>query len=201
MKNNVSLILNIVLLLAVGFLYFQVFGNKKTGAATEAENDDKRLTVAYINADSILLNYEVFRKQSEVLAQKEKDADADLQTKGGQFEREMQQVQQKMQQGLLAPNQVQQEQQRLARRQQQLMQERDQVAQSLMQESQALNQMLQDNLMAELEKVKVAEGYDMILSYSEGGQILLIDDSLDITSRVLKALNALPDSASKPDGE
>jgi len=192
MKNNVSLILNIVLLLAVGFLYFQVFSNKSASTASQAESGDEQLSVAYVNADSILLNYEAFRKKSEALAQRERDADADLQAKGGQFEREMQQVQQKMQQGLLAPNQIQQEQQRLARRQQQLIQERDQVAQTLMQESQELNKMLQDNLMAELEKVKEEEGYDLILSYTEGGQILLANDSMDITERILEALNALP---------
>ena len=126
MKNNILIILNIILILAVGFLYFQVFSNQ--GSAAES-SESEELSVAYINSDSILLNYEAFREQSEALAQKERDADADLQAKGSQFEREMQQVQQRMQQGLLAPNQIQQEQQRLARKQQQLMQERDQVAQ------------------------------------------------------------------------
>jgi len=198
MKNNILIILNIILILAVGFLYFQVFSNQ-VSAAESSESEE--LSVAYINSDSILLNYEAFREQSEALAQKERDADADLQAKGSQFEREMQQVQQRMQQGLLAPNQIQQEQQRLARKQQQLMQERDQVAQSLMQETQALNQMLQDNLMNELEKIKQEEGYDMIFSYAQGGQILLANDNMDITDRVLKALNALPEEESTPDEE
>ncbi len=33
-------------------------------------------------------------------------------------------------------------------------------------------------------------GYDYILSYSRGGQILLANDSLDITKQVLDLLNA-----------
>ncbi|HNE28198.1 MAG TPA: hypothetical protein PLW66_03475, partial [Saprospiraceae bacterium] len=33
-------------------------------------------------------------------------------------------------------------------------------------------------------------GYDYILSYSRGGQILLANDSLDITNEVLQLLNA-----------
>lgn len=196
--KNLSLILNIVLFLAVGFLYIQFYSGKSDKATGENQDETTEagpLKIAYINADSVLLKYEYFRTQSEILAQKEKEADASLQAKGRAFEREMQQVQQKMQQGLLAPSDIQKEEQRLGQKQQQLVQERDQVAQSLLQESQKVNKILQDNLMGELNKIKDAEGYDLILSYTAGGQVLLADESMDITERVLTALNAIDPAA------
>lgn len=192
--KNISLILNIVLLIAVIILYAKVFGGKSTPTGetsrSAAATDSKPLKIAYVNADTLLANYTFFREQSEILSKKEQDADANLQAKGRAFEREMQQVQQKVQQGLLAPNEIEREQQRLGQKQQQLLAEREQISRTLLEEGQKINDELQKELLEKLEALKTAEGYDFIMSYAAGGQILVANDSLDITRRVLEQLNA-----------
>ncbi len=198
--KNISLVLNIVLLLAVIFLYIKVFSGNKTNASageTKAAAVEGTLKIAYVNADSLLANYAYFKQKSEELAKKEKDADASLQAKGRAFEREMQTAQQKVQQGLLAPNEIEREQQRLAQKQQQLLTEREQITQALLTESQKLNEELQKEVLDRLKAIKEAEGYDFILSYAAGGQILVANDSLDITKKVLEALNAQKEEAKK----
>ncbi|MDX1943134.1 MAG: OmpH family outer membrane protein [Saprospiraceae bacterium] len=191
--KNISLVLNIILLIAVAVLYGIVLSGKKSQTAnsgTSQTASGEALKIAYVNADSLLTNYTAFKTQSEALAKKEKDADASLQAKGRAFEKEMQQAQQKVQQGLLAPNEIEKEQQRLGLKQQQLLAEREQVSRALLEEGQKLNEALQKDLLEKLKTLKEQEGYDFIFSYAAGGQILSVNDSLDITKKVLELLNA-----------
>lgn len=191
--KNISLILNIILLIAVAILYGIVLSGRKSqpsNSDTSQTASGETLKIAYVNADSLLTNYTAFKEQSEALAKKEKDADASLQAKGRAFEKEMQAAQQKVQQGLLAPNQIEQEQQRLGQKQQQLMAEREQISRALLEEGQKLNEALQKDLLDKLKIIKEEEGYDFIFSYAAGGQILSVNDSLDITKKVLELLNA-----------
>lgn len=191
--NNILLTLNILLLLAVGFLYVKIFSSGAPSSATKVvdiPSEGKPLKIAFINTDTLLAKYEYFKQKSEELAKKEKDADAGLQAKGRAFEREMQQAQQKVEQGLMAPNEIQREQQRLAQKQQQLMSEREQISRSLLEQGQKLQEELQKEVLGKLKEIKEVEGYDFILSYTAGGQILVANDSLDITQRLLDALNA-----------
>lgn len=197
--KNISLILNIVLLLAVGFLYVKVFSGAKTAqpAAAGTESGAEPLKVVYVNADTLLENYDYFKEQREALQKKETDADASLKAKGRAFENEMRQIQQKIQQGLLAPNDIQREEQRMAQKQQQLMAEQEQMQRTLLEESQKINEALQKELLDKLKSIKETEGYDFIFSYASGGQILVANDSLDITQRVVKELNTERKEATK----
>ena len=52
-----------------------------------------------------------------------------------------------------------------------------------------INQRLHGILQDKLAEIKKREGYDFILSYIEGGALLLADDRFDITDMVLKELN------------
>lgn len=190
--KNLSLILNIVLLIAVIVLFVKVFGGQKTPempAATKTEAA-KPLHVVYINADTLLEKFDEFRKQREALQQKEKDADAALKAKGKSLEQDYLATQKKVQSGTMAPSDVQKEEQRLMQRQQALQQEQERVTKALMEETQQVNEALQKQLIDKLKDFQKREGYDFILSYTNGGPILVTNDSLDITSKVLAELNA-----------
>lgn len=192
--KNISLILNIVLLLAVGILYFKVFSAPKA-ASTKTETTvptaaDKPLKVVYINADTLLEKYDAFKMQREALQKKEKDADAALKAKGRALEQDFLATQKKVQAGTMAPSDVQKEEQRLMQKQQALQQEQDRVTKSLLEETKKVNDELQKALIDKLKAFKDREGYDFIFSYAAGGQILVTNDSLDITQKVLEELNA-----------
>lgn len=197
--KNILIVLNIVLLLAVAFLYMKVFsGDKKEAAKAEtpAISTDV-LKIAYINTDTLLEKYDNFKKERDALQKKEKDADASLKAKGRSLEKDLAAIQAKIQQGLLSPGEIQKEEQRFGQRQQALMQEQEQVTRALLEEGQRINEKLQKSLIDELKSLKDKEGYDFILSYAAGGQILVADSTLDITQKVLSTLNAKPSDPSK----
>jgi outer membrane protein len=193
--KNFSLILNVVLLLAVAFLYVKVFGGAKPVANTPETNTEadataeRPLRIVYVNADSLLEKYEEFKKQRDVLQKKEKDADASLKAKGRALEQDFLEVQKRVQTGTMSPSEIQREEQRLMQKQQSLAQEQERITKSLLEEGQKINDALQKELLDQLKTLKESEGYDFIFSYSVGGQILVTNDSLDITQKVLDMLN------------
>ncbi len=185
-------ILTGLLALAVINLYFKVYDKKSTsGMATTTSNTSGQgpLTLAYINADSVLENFTQFRKEKDALDKKQLDIDTKLGSRGRALENEVATIQQKIQSGLLTPKEIQEQEQRLGGRQQALMAERDKLAKEIMEEGSGINDRLQKVLIASLEKIKKERGYHYILSYVKGGQILLGNPADDITVEVLKILN------------
>ena len=190
--KNASLILNIILLLAVAYLFFAHFsGDQGAEAATSQTAADAGgpLNIVYINSDSLLAKYDYFRQRQEELAQKEQTATRGLQARSQELEREVAAAQQQAQSGTLAPKQIQQMQQRLALKQQELMQDQQQISQELMQESQELQRELEQKLEDILDGLQAEKHYDYILNYGPGTGVLMVNDSLDITNAVLERLN------------
>lgn len=161
----------------------------QTGAEGAATADKSTPSVVFIYADSILAKYDVFQEKGAELAKREQEETAKLQEKGRAIEQEVRAIQNKVQQGLLAPNQIAREEQRIGQKQQELMMEREQITQELMLESQKLNQELQAKLTKILEDLQTERGYDFILSYGPGTAVLMVNDDLDITDDVLARLN------------
>lgn len=191
--RNASLILNIILLLAVGYLFYAQFSTEEASPAAGQESFGPAgpLNIVYINTDTLLAKYDYFRRQSEALAQKEREATSGLQSRSQALEREIAEAQRKAQSGLMAPKDIQQMQQNLSVKQQQLMQDQQRLNQELMQESQLLQQELQQKLDDLLSELRAEKGYDLVLSYGPGADVLAANDELDITEMVLERLNAV----------
>src|SRR5882757_6497770 len=76
--KNLPLLLNAVLIVAVGVLYYLHFsgGPRSTPSGTTAVPGDTK--IAYINSDSVLKNYDYFKVTRERLESKGKKLDQDL---------------------------------------------------------------------------------------------------------------------------
>jgi outer membrane protein len=191
MKANISLALNAILLIAVIYLFTQQSGTA-TGEspATAAASTDETLDIVYIDADSLLNNYQDFRKKQEDLAARQQTASQGLNQRMQALEKEFRQVQAKVQQGLLAPNQIAAEEQRLGQKQQELLAEQEQLSATLGAEQQQLAADFQDKLRNLMDSLQEARGYDFILQYGQGSSLLGARDGFDITNEVLNILNA-----------
>ncbi|HMQ46578.1 MAG TPA: OmpH family outer membrane protein [Saprospiraceae bacterium] len=191
MKTNISLALNALLILAVGYLFIQSGKGKKAATDETPVNETAVETpkVVYINADTLLEKYDYFKRQKEALQAREVEATQSLGGRSRALENEFLAVQKKVQQGLLAPNQIMEEEQRLSKKQQQLLAEQENVTQELMLETQRINAELQDSLIVVLDKIKLENGYEYILQYGQGSSVLSAKDDLDITESVLTELN------------
>ncbi|MBV6652356.1 MAG: OmpH family outer membrane protein [Mameliella sp.] len=191
MKANISLALNAILLIAVIYLFTQQSGtssaDQPSGGAQAASG--QALDIVFIDADSLLNNYEDFKKKQEDLGARQQTASQGLNQRMQALEQEFRQVQAKVQQGLLAPNQIAAEEQRLGKKQQELLAEQEQLSATLGAEQQQLAADFQEKLRNLIDSLQEARGYDFILQYGQGSSLLGAKDGFDITEDVLGILN------------
>lgn len=180
--------------------FFLVYSCKKADSPTpQAAVSGAGIKIAYVNGDSILFHFADFRKESDAMEIKQKKAEAELQAKGEALEREVNAYQQKAQTGTLTGKEMEAREKYLTSRQQAILAERDRMAKEIMDETASINKRLQAVLHEKLNGIKEKEGYDFILSYVEGGSILIADEKYDITDQVLKELNAESGAAAPAD--
>jgi outer membrane protein len=191
MKANISLALNAILLIAVIYLFTQQSGSSTADSSSGADAvaSDETLDIVYIDADSLLSNYDDFRQKQEDLSVRQQKASQSLNQRMQALEQEFRQVQAKVQQGLLAPNQIATEEQRLGKKQQELLAEQEQLSGTLGAEQQQLAADFQYKLRSLMDSLQEARGYDFILQYGQGSSLLSARDGFDITGEVLNILN------------
>jgi len=185
-----------LLLLAVGYLYYLHFSQKRMDppapTGTPAQGSIQRgVRIAYVDADTLDAKYEWLKEQKKALEQRVQNAERSLSTKKDALMRDLEEFQKKYESGTVPPAVLEKEYAALAKRQQNLAQEEMRLSQQLAQEREKAMNDLMANVEAQLRSLQSQIGYDFILSYSKGGgQVLFANDSLDITNRVLELLNA-----------
>lgn len=192
MKRSYALFLPVLLV-----TFMISCGTKDNGQGAGSGNASSGLKIAYINGDTVLHKFDHFRKMAEVMEDKQRIAEADLQSKGATLEKEIMAYQKQAQSGTLTGKEMEAREKYLGTRQEALMRERDNIAQEIMKESAEINKQLQAALDAKLDELKEKEGYDIIFNSAEGGSVLSINAQFDITDRVISMLNdgsPLPDT-------
>lgn len=188
MRNNIIMAAAAALLLATAFLTSNCNQNQG-GTQSAAQAKETGPKIVFVNADTLLANYEYMNQKQEEFGQREAKADADLKARGRALEKEFMAAQEKIQKGLLAPNQIAVEEQRLGQKQQALAAEQERLTRELMAEGQKLQEELNKTIKSLLADIQKEKGYDYILSYGPGTGVLMVNDSLDITKMVLERLN------------
>lgn len=195
MKNSLfQTILNVVLVAAVVALFVMNYGKdaKKVSVAEgEVAAVSDKLPVAYLNIDSLLLNYQFAQEANEKLMSKQEDARLKLNTKLRTLQNEMADFQRKLDNGaFLSQERAQKEYQRLQKKQQDLEQLEAKLTQDILEENQALNLQLSDSLMNYLKTYNADGRFEIILNNNAKDNILMAADGYDITNDVVNGLNA-----------
>ncbi|HFA47712.1 MAG TPA: OmpH family outer membrane protein [Bacteroidetes bacterium] len=191
--KNLSLILNIILLLAVAYLFADRFsGNEKPTTKKEvAENTapGAALKIMYLNIDTLQANSKMFQKKKAELEKQQAAAEATMRKKLKAFQNEVLAFQKKQQSGTMTPKAAQNEGERLAQKEQNLSAQQERLAQELLQSTDEFNISFNGQVRDFLDSLKVANGYDYILIAGAGSQVLTANKDLDLTKQVLEHLN------------
>lgn len=194
--KNVSLIINGVLAVAVIVLYILYFTGSKQEAVTkttfQGNEPSATLPVAYVNVDSLLLNYNYAKDLYELQMKSEENARLNLNQKMRELEQEVQEFQRKIENNVfLTRERATQEQQRLQKKEQDLQALSQQMTSDLMAESQKMSELLRDTLVSQLKSLNKDRRYQIILSNTNGDNILLAEDAYDITAELIETMNKL----------
>jgi len=190
--KKLSIALFSVLFLAIAFLYLLHFlGNRKnkTNVTEPVSLTTSAEGIAFINIDSVIINFEMFFDRREELLAKQKKAEAELNSKGSLYEKNAKDFQEKVTKGLVTRATAAEMEQGLIKQQQELVTLRDNLQSSLLEEEQVMNRQIIDYITTFLEENKSQYNYQYILGKSFGSVVLYGDSALDITKRVTDAIN------------
>jgi outer membrane protein len=193
--KNLSLIINAVLAIAVIVLFVLVLNNKSNISNKQVIpwNDSiskGKLPIAYINVDSLLLNYQFAKDANESLIKKQEDSRLTINTRARELKSEMGEFQRKLENNaFLSRERAEQEQQRLLRKQQDLQEMDGKLSQQLMQVQQKMSEELRDTINKFMKEFNKDNRFEMIISNTSNDNILYATKGYDITAEVTKLLN------------
>jgi len=194
--KRVNLIINIVLVIAVGALFVLYFTGKKKSSPAQTEeklvenNNTGKGGMAYINIDTLMNNMDMFFDVRNKLVDKQKSSEAELNSRSKDFEKEATDFQEKVQKGLITRSRAQEIEQELYLEQQNLINLKDKLSMELAEEEQVMNRQLIYYITDYLKEFNKEKNYQFIISNSLAGPLLYASDKQDITNDVVEGINA-----------
>ncbi len=189
MKNK-NLIFNLALLVAVIILFVLHFTNKCTSTANNEQGGkltSGELSVAYVNTDSILLNYELSLKLHEEFTKNQASYTDEYTKKRSNWESKAAQFQEKVQRGgFLTEERAIQERNRLASEQEELMKLDQELSNKLAELQNKNSNQVIDSVMSALNRYNKDKKYSYILS---ANAILVGQGNANVTADILKMMN------------
>jgi outer membrane protein len=190
--KKISAALFVILFLAVAVLFLLQFsGNKKAkkNTTTEASADNTANGIAYVNIDTVVFRFKMYADRKAELLEKQKKAEAELNSKGSQYEKGVKDYQDKVNKGLVTRATAAEIEQSLYTQQQELVNLRDKLQSDLLEEDQVMNRQILEYITTYLDEHKADYSYQYIFGKSFGSVVLYGNTSCDITQKVLDGLN------------
>jgi outer membrane protein len=189
--NKIQISVNVILVAAVATLFVLFSTNSKAETSVVEVAKSEKLPIAYLNTDSLLVNYLFAQDANEKLMKKQEDARLKLNTKLRTFQNEVADFQRKLENNaFLTRERAEQAQQALVKKEQELQELEAKLTEDIMLENQKLNAQLADTLTKFLEEYNADGRYHMILSNTAKDNVLFAIPGYDITEEVTKVLNA-----------
>ncbi len=190
--NKTSLIATLLLSLAVVILYVLHFTGrsceKPSSSRDQTANEQRELIIAYVKADSVILNYDLAQNLHDEFTKKQEAFTSEFGAKRNAFEKEAAEYQQKLQRGgFLTEQRAMQERDRLVNKEQEISRLDQELSSKLSELQQFNNQQLIDSLINYLKVHNINKKYDYILNASN---VLVGPEAYNITSEVLQKMNS-----------
>jgi outer membrane protein len=190
MLAKISLVLNAILLILVINLYVQNCDTSSEAQVSETEivNNDESLKIAYINTDSLDANYLYAQEIVNTLRDEMEKKQRRLERKAQKLQQEFDQLQQSARS--MTPTQLQAAQQRAMQMEQEIQLMQNELANEFAEEQNDLQIELANDLDAFLLEYNSTANYDFIIRKHRSSELLLADETYDITEDVIEKINA-----------
>ena len=174
-------------------IFGSVFCSCQTQTASQpvaALSDSASVSIAYINTDSVLNNYDYAKKCNDQLNSQQEKARADFNQKASVLRQDEAEFQRKVQYNAFASqDRAEQEYKRIQKQEQELSELNQKLSADLMQEQGRLSMELRDSLTNFLKQYAVGR-FSLVLSNTMGDNVLYSAPGIDITEEVVAQLNA-----------
>jgi outer membrane protein len=198
MKNSTPYIVSGVLALALIILYILHFTSNSSANGTSGKDlsvllNDSSITlpVAFVNVDSLLINYNFAKDLNESLLRKEESTRATLNQRENQINSAAQEFERKLRNNaFLSQERAQQEQERIVQMNQEYQQLAERLTQEFMLEQEKMNLQMEDTIKSRIIEYNLNKNYEIIFSNRTTSTVLYADKKYDITDDVVAFLNS-----------
>ena len=197
MKSYTNYIVSGVLAVAVIILFILQFNSNSSSKEENGKNlsvllNDSSITlpVAFVNVDSLLVNYNFAKDLNESLLRKEESTRATLNQRENQINSAAQEFERKLRNNaFLSQERAQQEQERIMKMNQEYQQLAERLSQEFLLEQQKLNLQMEDTIKVRIEEFNKTRNYEIIFSNISTSTLLYSKDKYDVTDEVVQFLN------------
>jgi len=189
---TINTVLGLVLLVGLVILYILVLGKKEQQVQLPPALQGaggKTLSVVYLNLDSLNNQYELVKSMRKDLEATVNRLQGELKKDEENLQKDGADFQQKVQSNAISQDKAKQIYEILMQRQQGLLEKKDRYTQMMAQQQLAMNQKLSDTLSNFLKRFNRTYRFDYIMGYKSEGEILIANDSLDISRTIIDAIN------------
>ena len=183
----------IILLIGLVILYILFFSSKKTPEPQTRvalqKTGSGSLSVVFLNIDSLNENYAFVTALKNDLESTGKRLQTEVLTEQSNLEKEAADFQRQVANNTITEERAKMVYEELMKKQQSLMEKKERYTQQVAEQEYNLNLRLLDTVTHFLKRYNKASKFDYILTYKTGGDILIANDTLDITNDVVKLLN------------
>lgn len=198
-RINYTTIINMVLFAGLVILYGLYFmklndvvdevpQDQITGLNEKIESSTSN--IAYVHSENLMENYLLAAKMRDEFEAEQKRLENDLSRRQRDFQAEVEKFQNEVTAGRLGMERAQQKEQELMQAQQELMQLNETYSTRLNRKEIEMNDELFETISSFLQEYNAEKGYDFILSYSRGGNLLFANQENDITEEIIELINA-----------
>lgn len=180
-----------IILMATGILITSCTGNgvnAENNASVESEGTTS-LKIAYVELDSLMSKYQLYKDYSEVLTRKGNNIQNTLAKKQRALETHAASVQKKYDNnGFTTRDELERAQASIQNEQMELAQLADRLNNEFNAEQARINEEARDSIQSFLKKYNKTKKYDYVL-VKAGDNLLIANPKLDITEEIVKGLN------------
>ncbi|MCF8301954.1 MAG: OmpH family outer membrane protein [Bacteroidales bacterium] len=195
--GKIALFISLIALVAVAVvvvLFFTATDKGKTEEPVQEQTkantvNTESLSIAYINTDTLLSEYQLANDMMEKLRKRHSDLQKKIQEKQKTFDSDAAYFQQRVKNNELSEQSAQIIYNELLKEQAKIDSLRSVYSNQLANEEFQLNQELLDTVTNFLNRYNKVSRWDYILQYRKGGSIFVAPESMNITNDVLKKLN------------
>lgn len=189
MLSKISLAINAILLILVINLYVQNCEQEgeENAEIAQTESTDNKLRIAFINTDTLDVNYQFTLDVVETLQKEMEKKQRRLERKAMKLQQEYSQYQQSARS--MTPLQMQTAQQRVVEMEQEIQVMQNDLATELQEQQYNLQVELVNKLDSFLIRYNQEANYDYIIKKHVSSDVLIANANYDITQEVLEMLN------------
>lgn len=187
--NKLPLIISIAALLGVVVLLSMELFSGSDSSGSKVETVNSELKIAYINTDSVLLNYTLATDLNAKFVSQQQQYTAEFGKKKTQLERDAAAFQEKVQRGgFITEDRAIKERDRILGQEQEIKQMDYELSTRLAGLEQQINKQLVDSIVNYVKEYNKKHNYTYVLSNS--GNIIIGEQQFNISKDILEGLNA-----------